>query len=443
MKHPEVETISSWQDLWNQSIPEWRACVHDRLSAVVRQTGTRVISRYSEDDVVTRGEIEREQPQRPLTGTPVVVKDLFDMEGEISACSSALRSAPETGCAVPAVNTAPWVQRFIELGCIPVGRSQMNEFAYGIDGRNQFTGDCTHPQDPRRITGGSSSGSAWLVAHKSIPLTLGTDTGGSIRVPAAMCGIYGVRQRWDSSSLSGVFPLAPSMDCTGWFTGTAQEMRYVLKQVYPVTPTMDGKPKILWVTGHDVIPKLPVPMDATLEPGFQKLAESLSATPLETTDKACGEIRDLLSWIFGEGYTTYTSIGSYEAFHVHKLTIDRFPRYYDPHIWALIDRGRHISRTRYRGALGVRDEIRRALTHVLNHWDALVLPVTPGWTPTFKEADGDFRTTVLTLNSCASLAGFPALSIPISQTPGRSTGVQVIVPPGREGLFGDLISALE
>src|ERR1019366_9194510 len=111
------------------------------------------------------------------------------------------------------------------------GKSQMVEFASGLTGENPHYGDCPHPRFPERLSGGSSSGSAALVAAGVVPFAIGTDTGGCIRVPAAWCGLYGFRQSPGEELIRDAFPLSPTMDTAGWFTAHAADMLTVWRAI--------------------------------------------------------------------------------------------------------------------------------------------------------------------------------------------------------------------
>ena len=156
----------------------------------------------------------------PLHGVPYLLKDLFDLAGVPTKAGSTFldRSDPLTRA------TAPIVQRLRELGAVLAGKTHLVEFASGLTGENPHYGDCPHPHFPDRLSGGSSSGSAALVAAGVAPLAIGTDTGGSVRVPAALCGLYGFRLTPDDELIRDAFPLAPTMDTAGWFTANAKDM---------------------------------------------------------------------------------------------------------------------------------------------------------------------------------------------------------------------------
>src|SRR5580765_6440612 len=153
----------------------------------------------------------------PLAGTTFVAKDVLDVIGtRTGAGNPALRAA-----AAPATRSAEAVRRLLAAGSRLVGKARTDELAFSMAGRNELDGTPMNPAAPGRLTAGSSSGPAAAVAGHLADIGLGTDTGGSIRVPAAHCGLVGLRPTHGRVSSEGVFPLAPSFDTVGWLTRSA------------------------------------------------------------------------------------------------------------------------------------------------------------------------------------------------------------------------------
>jgi aspartyl-tRNA(Asn)/glutamyl-tRNA(Gln) amidotransferase subunit A len=150
----------------------------------------------------------------PLAGVPVAVKDLIDQAGKVTTCGSAFfRGTPD--------RTAPAVRRIESAGATVIGRTGLHEFAFGFSSENPHFGPVRNPWDPDTSTGGSSGGSAAAVAAGVVPIAIGTDTGGSVRVPAALCGCYGLKVTYGAVPLDGVFPLVPSIDTVGPLASSA------------------------------------------------------------------------------------------------------------------------------------------------------------------------------------------------------------------------------
>jgi Asp-tRNA(Asn)/Glu-tRNA(Gln) amidotransferase A subunit family amidase len=167
-----------------------------------------------------------EPPDGPLGGVPWVLKDLFDVAGMKTLASSRLLESLSS----PAESDAAVVRDLKQAGTVLIGKTHLNEFAYGLDGVNSHFGTVPNPQVPGALAGGSSSGSAWAVASGLVPLAVGTDTGGSIRVPAAYCGLYGFRMVPEHPwSRKGAFPLAPRFDTAGWLTWHRRDLVEMLR----------------------------------------------------------------------------------------------------------------------------------------------------------------------------------------------------------------------
>ncbi|HIE21940.1 MAG TPA: amidase [Acidimicrobiia bacterium] len=164
------------------------------------------------DEAIQRGEYAG-----PLAGVPVALKDLIDQRGQITTCGSAFyRHRAETD--------APCVEAIEKAGGIVIGRTGLHEWAFGFSSENPHWGPVRNPWDPATSTGGSSGGSAAAVAAGITPLAIGTDTGGSVRVPAALCGTFGLKVTYGRISLDGVFPLVPSIDTVGPLADSAEHL---------------------------------------------------------------------------------------------------------------------------------------------------------------------------------------------------------------------------
>jgi amidase len=165
----------------------------------------------------------------PLDGIQFAVKDLFDVAGFVTSGGNpdwARTHGPATG-------TAPVVAALLAAGAEMVGKTRTVELAYGLTGENPWHGTPRNPRVPARLPGGSSCGSAAAVAGGLVPLALGSDTGGSVRIPASYCGLYGIRPSQGAIGLAGTIPLAPSLDTPGWFTRSAELLERVGQVLLP------------------------------------------------------------------------------------------------------------------------------------------------------------------------------------------------------------------
>ena len=153
--------------------------------------------------------IAADMAKGPLTGVPLAHKDMFDRKGKIASWGARIR--PDSA----ATDDAAAIARFKSAGALQFAALHLTEFAYGPTGHNYVLGHARNPWDPSRITGGSSAGTAAAVAYGAIPAGLGSDTGGSLRLPAACCGITSIKPTWGRISRAGAMPLAPALDTVG------------------------------------------------------------------------------------------------------------------------------------------------------------------------------------------------------------------------------------
>ena len=170
------------------------------------------------DEAIARA---RAKPAGPLAGVPLAVKDLFDTAGVRTTCGSSILADN-----VPR-RTAPAVARLVAAGAIVVGKTNMHEFAWGVTSQNPHWGTVANPRLPGRVAGGSSGGTAAALADYQATIGLGTDTGGSVRIPAACCGVVGFKPAFSSITVRGVFPLAPSFDTVGPMARTVSDVALV------------------------------------------------------------------------------------------------------------------------------------------------------------------------------------------------------------------------
>jgi aspartyl-tRNA(Asn)/glutamyl-tRNA(Gln) amidotransferase subunit A len=181
-----------------------------------------------------------------LAGVPYGVKDLFDVAGEVTTAGSAVRAG-----AAPASADAESVRRLAQAGAVLVATLNMDEFAYGFATINARHGTTRNPHDPARLAGGSSGGSAAVVAAGHLAFALGSDTNGSIRVPASLCGLYGLKPTHADLPLDGTFPFAHSFDDIGPFTSDLADLRAVWAVLSGRADTAPGQaPRLGWLGGR-------------------------------------------------------------------------------------------------------------------------------------------------------------------------------------------------
>ena len=195
----------------------------------------------------------------PLAGIPIGVKDIFDQRGLPNTAGSSFHSARPT-------KTASALRRLEDAGAVPVGRTVLHEFAFGFSSENPWTGPVRNPWDADLSCGGSSGGSAAAVSARMVPAALGTDTGGSVRVPAAICGLVGFKVSHGRIPLDGVFPLAPSLDTVGPLTRSVADAE-LLYQLMADDVSIGGDPDSADVNLNGLRVGLPHPwLDRPIDP---------------------------------------------------------------------------------------------------------------------------------------------------------------------------------
>lgn len=318
------------------------------------------------------------------TGPRVAVKDLFDMAGiPTTAGSAALSRTPTT--------SSPLLE-----GLNIVGRTQMHELAYGITGVNAWQGTPTNPLDARYVPGGSSSGAAVVVANGEADVALGTDTGGSVRIPAACCGVYGLKTAHGRIGTEGVWPLAPSFDTVG-----------------PLAATLEGL-----VTGMQL-----------LEPGFSPTAPG---TVARYRPAAAAGVDEALDRVLGaRDEIELPGWDDADAACAVLLNIEGFRS--SGHLLSTGLVGEDVAGRLHTGAQRSAEELSRALAQqvvwkqeldaVLDRYDVIALPVLRDAPPTL---DDPTRMYDLRLTLPVNLAGVPALALPVPRRDGPPASLQLV-----------------
>lgn len=363
------------------------------------------------DQIGLRHRFEQAWERRgaPLAGIPYLAKDLFHLAG-----TPTLAGSPALGRVLaPPELDSELVRRAREAGAACCGKTQLNELALGLSGENPHSGDCLHPGLPDRLSGGSSSGSAWAVAAGLVPFALATDTAGSIRVPATWCGVHGLRL--PAGMLCGdVFPLAPGFDSAGWIAGNAGDLATVATALVRETP----RPLVRGLWLGDLGAGVP-PAILALQ---RRAALDLGAEEDHDAARALGKALE-------EAGEAYAVLGGAAAARVHAPWMDELERDCDP---AALERLR-AGAARTPGELEAAERLRRAAADAFraasdSGWDWIALPCTAGPAVTRGGHTAAVRRQLLRLNAPASLAGLPALSRPVALEGGLTAGIQLLTP---------------
>jgi amidase/aspartyl-tRNA(Asn)/glutamyl-tRNA(Gln) amidotransferase subunit A len=292
------------------------------------------------------------------------------------------------------------------------GKTQLFEFAWGLTGENAHYGDCERPRFPGRTSGGSSSGSAAAVAANVVPFAIGTDTGGSIRVPAAFCGIFGYRSVPGDEWISDAVPLAPSFDTVGWFTRTAADMRHVLGA-------------LVGLRTND----LQAPKGCYLEmPGLDPdVAEACRNAAAELTQPADASTQGELLSKFAPAAETYGVLAGLESWKIHRKWAEKHRGRYGPLLQDRLDRAKGISQAQVAAVEPSYEAIRLTWTKFFLTYDYLVMPASPFAALAKADCTQANRLRMMGLTTPASLGALPVLTLPVALPSGMSTGLQIVL----------------
>ncbi|HEY0834749.1 MAG TPA: amidase [Azospirillum sp.] len=340
-------------------------------------------------------------------GPAVAVKDTIDVAGlPTKAGSRALEQAP------PAAEHAAVVRAVLDAGCRIVGKTALHEFAYGMTGLNAWGGTPVNPRFPDLVPGGSSSGSAAVVAAGLVDFALGTDTGGSIRLPAACCGVFGLKPTFGRIDRHGVMPAESSLDCVGPLADTMDALVAAMAAMDPTfVPAAPG-------AGAPVLGTLSVAAEPVILAAVARAVAASGAVtrPVELSSLAAA---------FDAGLTIINAETWAACGHFLESGL------VGADVAARLDKARATTADEVAAAEAVRARFTAEVDRALADVDALVLPTLPGFPMSLAEALAgkvDLRASALVRPF--NLSGHPALSIPLPAADGRPVGLQLV---GRKG----------
>ena len=376
-----------------------------------------------------------------LAGVPFACKDLFDVKGLSTTAGAKNRIGSE-----PAAHDAEVVQKLKNEGAILMGTLNMDEYAYGFVTINAHFGATRNPHDTERLAGGSSGGSASAVSAGLVPFSIGSDTNGSVRVPAGLCGIFGIRPAENAIPMQGVFPLVKNLDTVGPFARSTDDLELVYRVL--------SHPSSLKTTNTSNVRKdLPIRV-ARLGGWFERNAtdEVLDAvlTLMARLDaKAVVEIPEAEAARSASIIMTAAQGG---ALHLDLLSKD--PMSYDPAVRDRLLAGTMVPFSLYSQAVQFREYFRKQVAKLFESFDILIAPCTPCVAPLVEDPTVwiDVKKTLARASlgiftQPLSIAGIPILSVPWIREPANSTqlpiGIQIATWPGREDLLFTFAKRLE
>jgi AtzE family amidohydrolase len=393
------------------------------------------------DQAIARGE-----PVGSLAGVPFAVKDLFDIAG-----ISTLAGAGINATRAPAAQDATLVTRLKQAGAVLVGALNMDEYAYGFTTENSHFGPTRNPHDRQRVAGGSSGGSAAAVAAGFVPISLGSDTNGSIRVPAALCGIFGLKPTYGRLSRAGTYPFVGSLDHVGPFARSVRDIAAVFDVLQghdPLDPVNTKRP---------VVPCLPelakgqaglriaIAADYFAKSGLPEVFAAVErvAAALGTTQRVTlPEVERARAAAF--------VITACEGANLHLADLKQRPQDFDPATRDRFLAGCLIPGTWVTQAQRFRSWWRDQILTLFQSVDIILAPTTPCPAPLIGQTtmllDGVevlTRPNLGLFTQPLSFIGLPVLSVPIQQSGALPVGVQIIAAPDHEALILRVAADLE
>jgi aspartyl-tRNA(Asn)/glutamyl-tRNA(Gln) amidotransferase subunit A len=366
-------------------------------------------------------ELASGEDRGPLHGVPISVKDLFDVEGTATTAASRVREGHV------ARSDAAVIARLRRAGAVIVGKTNLHEFAFGTTNEDSAFGPARHPLDPARSPGGSSGGSAASLAAGMALATLGTDTGGSIRIPSAICGTVGLKPSLGELPTDGVVPLSRTLDHVGPLTATVADAWHVFHalrgdtSLRPLAPSAAEKLRLAVPREYfcDVL-------DGDVRRAFEGSVDALRSVGATLVDVRVPSARFIA--------TVYLHLVFGDAAAYHAAALERMPDRYTPPVRLRLEMARYVLAEDYVRALEGREQLRHEVDAALSGFDALLLPTVPIPAPLIGATTVDIegamepiRNVMLRLTQLFNITGHPAISLPCGRTAsGLPCGLQLV-----------------
>jgi aspartyl-tRNA(Asn)/glutamyl-tRNA(Gln) amidotransferase subunit A len=425
-REPSRDTIRSVRERLHDGRTSSRILVEEALARIFdpegegKSTFMKVYAREARHAAIESDDSRAGNAASPIAGLPISIKDLFDVEGELTLAGSiALRNCD------PAKRDAEVVSRLKRAGAIIVGRTNMSEFAFTGVGMNPHYGTPANPYDRqrRRIPGGSSSGAPVSITDGMALAAIATDTGGSVRIPAALCGLAGFKPTQKRIPRSGVFPLSPTLDSVGVIANTVAccaEVHAVLAGEKRIESKVELKSKAFAVPKNYFLDDLDRDVSSAFESAISKLSAA-GATILDTHLPLVEQIAEINS---------RGGISAPEAYAFHRQLAADFSEY-DPLVRERILRGKDITTAEYLDMLRTREALIQSFNQIAD-WDILVCPTVPIIAPEISKLEQDaamYRHTNRLLLRNPNVVNFLdgcALSIPCHEEGEAPVGLMLI-----------------
>lgn len=391
---------------------------------------TKILSkRFTAEAKIARG---------PLAGVPYAVKNLFDVAGVVTLAGSIIDAENP-----PAADDATLIQRLEGAGACLLGTTNMDEYAYGFSTENTHYGATRNPRNPACVAGGSSGGSAAAVASGCVPFSLGSDTNGSIRVPASLCGIYGLKPTYGRLSRAGTRPFVASLDHVGPFTRSARDLA-LLMDILDGPDMRDPvctREKLPPISPQLAEPWSPV-RTAVLGGYFQRWSSPEAEDAVEKAGRALQAVGPIEVQGVDQARSAAYLITAMEGAQLHLANLKKRPLDFDPLVRDRFLAGALMPTAPYLQAQRFRSVFQKEMRRVFEDFDLLIAPATPISAPEIGQKFADFKGQKLIARHCLGLytqpisfVGLPALSVPILPKQKMPLGVMLIGRPFSEALL--------
>ncbi len=405
----------------------------EELRAFITITETQALAEAAERDRELQSGLDR----GPFHGIPIALKDLFYTKGVLTTAGSKVfeNLVPDFDADV--------VDRLRTAGAISIGKTNMHELAFGITSLNSHYGPVLNPLDNSRLAGGSSGGSASAIAAGMVPMALGTDTGGSIRIPASYCGVVGLKPTYGLVSRRGVLPMAFSLDHVGPLGSCVEDCALAMNAIAETGSAFD-LPALPDFTGL----RVGIPREFFFD-NLDKQVTARVSRSLTIMELAGAVVSDIRPPDFAEINIAapIVQFAEFASLYVHQQD----PSIIGADVWALLEQGRMVAGHEYVNAQRLRTVFRREMDALWEKVDVLVAPTTPIAAPladqgnvTINGMEETVRTASTRLVRGFNYLGEPALSMPCGKTDtGMPVGLQLISAPFTDARLLQIAKTLE
>ena len=332
----------------------------------------------------------------PLYGVPVSLKDCFDLTGFPTSIGSAFYAAHNRNASSDSWAAA----RLRDAGAVIIGKAHLQQLAYGVTGENRDYRDCLQPADPALLTGGSSSGAAASIQEGSALAAIGTDTGGSVRAPAALCGLTGYRASLGIGDWTGGYHLAPSFDTIGWLCRDLRDLPLLAESLFELPPERPSPGTF----------RIGVLTDPLVDACDSEVERSLQ-TWQDRLRRASVHLEPFDAPFWSEAWDIYAPIQAHEAAQIHA----GFYHQFDPVIAARLEWGASLAPNELQRMHQRLSGFRRQHERLFEQFDFLLAPVSPLSRLVAGADHTETRARLLRLTTPASLGGNPAVVLPSPQ----------------------------